>query len=262
MANSPAGATNVRFMPGDAFFHFHLTDEVLEQFTAAGGDVTIAWRYPDPTERVICGYAGFGRLTLKGVDRETGDRLKVASGLIRDYQPREFQEGLEKDDPPVELNAPHVFVVPDDYNFERFRIGPRYNENWASPPTIEDEANRPRIGWGSPLARKYDPFLKTPDFVILDWRFAHEVAALSVEIPEGQGAWRWSGRASQEPVAIESSSVKYLIVPRTGHDERYLQRVFSEKRGAGFVEVDGGGVTRWVRGKEGWEIYSEDEGED
>ena len=133
LAAGSAGATNVGFLPGDAFFHTTLTKDVADGL-AAGGSVTLSYDRPDDAEFMLCGYAGYWNAELPA-DHPLSPRLAAVYRRLRtDHEFREVVQYPQDDGSvrEVETNGFRLFLYNVEYEPSRRKIGLRYNETWAS----------------------------------------------------------------------------------------------------------------------------------
>ncbi len=166
------------FLPGDAFFPTELTEEDAAKlaadatnppvfnYSAMGGGYAAAG----------CGFAGYYRASIPGLDEAFIANLKQAYARVREMEPRELRE-TSRDGAKtlVETNPVRVLFYPHDFDFPRFKLGLQYNENW-----VEEV-----MKFGHPRqAMRLCCLVNHADAVMESWRDATEVAALPISLPE------------------------------------------------------------------------------
>ena len=241
LVSGSADATNVYFMPGDAFFHTRLTEEVVSGLEA--GSVTLTYRKPSPF--TFCGYAGFPRLQIEQMDPEMTQAFKKLYAGLRLQYPKQIQimktGVVDTVDVVTEVNGFHLLVYGRDFDVQRFRLALKYNENWHSPPVAAVGTQ----GWLIMPARGYDPFLKSYEAVVEDWRNAGNVAGLPVKVPKDL-LWARSGPEIETPVRARAQDLRFLVFPADS-----LREHFKRKNNEEFWEVTPSGIKAysWKRGE-------------
>ena len=193
----PAVAQRVGWMPGDAIFA--ASDLSIERINDANAEVIIFVHseYPKPEDEGFYSYGGFVRLALTG----DHDSLQKVSTAI-DFASSETRSKSK--------TAKLCFVVLNqDFDFDRWRIGLRYNENWFQRP--QQKASVGRRASRVPFV-KYSSLMKSRDCVVLDWRNAASVAPLSVALPLQRNDWALAGEPIMEPIQTELSSVVICVI--------------------------------------------------
>jgi hypothetical protein len=164
------------FLPGDAFFPTEITAEVLTRLEE-GDESPPVFEYSafGGYEGAFCGYAGYNRARIPQVDEGFVANLRNAYDHIREYEERQLVErNLEGKTVLVETNGVRVLFYPDTFEFPRFEIGLRYNENWV------EEA----VKFGhSPEAIRLCCLVDDKDAVMLSWRDSTKVEPLLVSLP-------------------------------------------------------------------------------
>ena len=124
-------AQSVGFMPGDAFFVFAFSEDVVKSLPEKGGDVKLDYAKPEyPFGKF---YAGFDRIRLDNVDPGLIQNLRRVYRDHRKYVPRIVEIGSGKDGAKweSELNAPLAFVYNREVDWHgQQRIALKYNKDW------------------------------------------------------------------------------------------------------------------------------------
>lgn len=173
-----ADANNNRFLPGDAFFPTELTAEKLAQLKSDPEHPPI-FEYSSlgGYEGAFCGYAGYGRAKIPGVDKPFIDNLTRAYRWVRENcEAKELIE-VEREGKITlrETNGVRVLFYPKDFEYPKFRLGLQYNENWV--------AEVMKFGH-PPRSFRLCCLVDEADAVMESWRDATSVAALKAELPE------------------------------------------------------------------------------
>lgn len=120
-------------LPGDAFFPTELTKADVEELqTVKTGDRQFTYSN-FRTGGFGCGFAGYRMAVIRAVDDDFSKNLSTVYSKIRKHENRELIE-IETDGKTelVEKNPVRVLFYPSEFSFPRFRLGLRYNENWAA----------------------------------------------------------------------------------------------------------------------------------
>lgn len=159
-------AGNTDFLPGDAFFHTRLTAKRLETLKNSE-EKSFQYIRPEDEATAGCGYAGYSKLIVKNLKEETIDILNkiYLKRPVKYYEEFTYTENDKKVIERRELDAAHVFIYNKDFDFQKYFIGLKYNENWA----------KESISFGHKHA-SYESFL--PEKVIDDWRDSKKVKKL------------------------------------------------------------------------------------
>ena len=243
LAGTAGHAANTYFMPGDAFFHSRLTEDVIDDLVNGNGAAT--FRYDRPGPSTFSGYAGFPNLTIEGLDPESRKWLKALYERLRMQYPQhirvtKIEVGDRIDVVAKEINGFHLLIYGRDFDVRRFRIGLKYNEEWHSPPPT---AVGPTLFLGP--VRSYDPFVKSYEAVVEDWKSASDVPGLPVELPK-DALWARHGPKIEAPVTARAEDVRFLVFPAGSLDAHFRRRNTEE-----FWEVTPSGIKAytWKRGE-------------
>ena len=224
----PAQATNMSFMPGDAFFHSRLTKEVADAISEEGGSIKLEYRRPDHAAFYFCGYSGFKTLEVHNVPPDIARALKdLREAMHADYG-TDYRVNVDADGKETgryEVDPPRLFVYPKEFEPAGNHFGLKYNEKWNDPPA---EAREPRDLFPAIM---YECFVKGEKAVITDWMYGHEIPALPVTIPDGVH-WGTSGPPIEQPVQIDAADVRFFVLK--GGD---MRDYFLEKRRSRYWEI-------------------------
>jgi hypothetical protein len=233
LASQPVAATNIAFLPGDAFFHGLLTQEDVERI--GDQEVTnISLHYvglPIQEEK-LCGYMGLYDISLQSLSAEERRGIVTAHHFLRTRSPRlvvrfgeeeplRFEDGSQKLFPgryprSEELNPISLFVYSKDFDIKEYHLGLKYDE------TVRTSSEARHIA--------HEAFLKTFDASHADQAGAREVGPLPVESGDGDPS---------SPPGLTGPVKFILMMP----DD--LPKLFDRTPGTGFVIVEGDQV-RWA----------------
>lgn len=233
-------ATEVKFLPGDSFFHFYLHKSSPQP--AEKEPWLVNYGQPRHFQPALCGHAGFWRLQMTGDTQPLWKGARHVYDLVRNkHEPAKLSIWKQGDGVQIEteINPVHVFVYNHDANFPVQSLAFKYNENWHKTPR-----NNAFFMLGKSA---YRPFIKTPEAIVEDWYNSETYAPLNAKIPQGPEWWR-VGEIIDQPIEIEASKIQLVLVHQAG-----LQRAASQNKNPLFwiVRADGEiDVCEWDR-KEG-----------
>lgn len=241
---APAGANNNLFLPGDAFFPSVLTTEDLKHMRQeAAGTRTFTYSSMDGYEMAFCGDAGYERATLESVDDAFADNLMSAYSKLRQKVPRQFVEEREDGERRlVETNGMRVLFYHESFQFPEYKLGLRYNENWADE-AVQFGHKRNRI--------RLCCLLRNPLAVELSWRDAKTVAPLL------RGKKVISRKKNSPPSIVINEELKAIVFSPYSLDDLFLVGR-NEYRHLFVVDSDGIGELRHRDGK--WGPPADDDG--
>jgi hypothetical protein len=184
---------NVGFWPGDAFFHFRLTEAAMAEMSDTEIQLTYA---PTPPGGL---YSGFHHLKITGDTAAMNRQLRQLQALLR-AESTTMPDGF------------HGFVYNADMNWsaERHRIGIKYNESWAELPVQYLDHQTPRPSARQSALHHYHTLINVPDAIIHDWQFSRDVEGLAVEIPQGV-KWtpEWKG---DTPISVDAGQIQMVVI--------------------------------------------------
>lgn len=250
MVSKGASATNIAFFPGDAFFALRLSEDLIREIAAnpEQSKRDIEFRYAYSAEYgTFGGFAGFERLLIRNVSSDLRDQLRRTYYALREYEHQELSIRFGSDGSRVsfETNPFTVFIYNRDVDWQRQRVGIKYNESWANlPPEAIEKLRGPN--WSKIVASRYVPFLSTWQATAHDWKYAATFDPLRVEVPAGI-SWGLAGQPIPEPVAIDATKIQFVILP----DEESLLDLFDRDEATAFVSLspDGPKVVGWQDSK-------------
>jgi hypothetical protein len=182
-------ATNILFLPGDAFFATDLTEERVKSLDAVDAP-EFRYRGPEWIPGNFCGYAGYARLVYGDMPTNMRRRLCKVYEKLRDDYPQQIETWRDPttgERQTQEINGFLTLIYNADYDIEQFGLLAKYNEHWPK------EARGNRIGdvvfpgvpaLGTVDAVEFAPFVNDAHLVMREWRFAAEVSALKVRLPQ------------------------------------------------------------------------------
>jgi hypothetical protein len=202
-------ANNNLFLPGDAFFPTELTGSDVEALEAAGaGERIFVYSSFNAYPSAFCGYAGYKKAVMREVDDAFVRNLEIVYERMRAARPSEPRVRSGKDaaqsDEPVGMR---VLFYPTAFDFPRYTLGLRYNENWL------DEVLK--FGHRQEHVRLCS-LIQDSDALERDWRDAVVVPPLKARLPELEGAT--IGQLSALPVIIEEPVKAIVILGYTPKD--------------------------------------------
>lgn len=173
LAAPNAHAQCTYFVEGDSFFRFELTQELAKQFAEAE---TIDFSYRCSAEATLAGVEGSDNCRITGLDaasrRHVSDAIEEISGGNRLFETVRDKNGKVVSEQPKPLGQ--GFLVPKTYDFARYGIGFRYNENWMDH------------SWS------YQPHFRNKGLIPRDWACAARVDPLPLRpIPRKAGDETW-----------------------------------------------------------------------
>lgn len=221
-----AFATNPQFMPGDACFPVVLTKEVAEQMANSGDELHLNY-HGLSGGGFFCGSVGYREIILQDVPAEWHERIVEVYTALRVRWPRHIEQSYKANgdlDFEYETNGFVVFVQNRSLDFDKYRVGFRYNEDW-----MDAWPNDPEL----PTFAKYQPHFNGFDDVAEDWRNAKHVEALTVRFPEPDkdAAIEVERRYGRGPVVGSAKDLCLVILPEDNlklHRLRYSKELFNE----------------------------------
>lgn len=205
-------AMNIAFMPGDAFFHALLTEDVVMSEPQQDDSLLLMYDYPAPY--TIGNFAGFERLTIT----DTGDarqRLRELYWQFRGLNGKVVRTDIKEDGTRVEteLNGFHVFVYAQTFAVQDgLGLGLKYNERWMTLPKdalIMDE--RVHLPFTGQPAIAYRPFVRTVRATADDWKDGPRCPALPVREAPVVSWGRW-GAPIKDPVLVTMKDVQLVVL--------------------------------------------------
>jgi hypothetical protein len=246
-----ASATNVAFMPGDAFFVFLLNERFLDSLPEKGG--TVVLRYHTASAPFDGYYAGFNQLRIDGVPPQLVENLRR---IYRDHRlifPKIVRDGGTEMNPPIAL----VYNQEIDWNEQRLAL--KYNEDWPHWPAAAFAGQRDALDRMCPPAELYVPLVKTYDAIVEDWGNARKYKPLAVQTPKDIAWGKSRGTWIDEPVAASSKDVQFVVTTEEDLDVYFLQR--SLPNGPTFYQVvaDKANVCYWESDDSGEKTFVKDD---
>lgn len=264
---------NIGFMPGDAFFHTALREQLLTELDSDDRSLTLRYAQPAGTAS-LCGYAGFWRLRLQSVPPELVENLRRVYESLSRNEAKIVQVYRDEHGKTVrtELSGYHLFVYGRETIFSGQRIGLKYNEDWHDLPSAALRRNRKTPSVFTPPATVYQPFIRDYAAVVNDWQYAETFPPLRVRVPELEG-WGILEKPILEPVRINAEDVQFVVLPYSEDlvgfwgKESILPDYFHQSRELEFLTVTASGVHafRWDEGgrlhRTEWNDDADDAGE-
>ena len=240
-----AGATNRGFLPGDAFFHAMLTQELCRQLEESDSP-SLAYVRPQSEAGAFCGYAGYWTLQLPADSRPLIQNLCTLYRHLRQSLPREIQEFQDAGGTvrQSETNGFHLFVYNADFDLQRYDIGLRYNESWS--------ANESAFG-PHPAITRLELFVDDKVAFSNDWRDAASVPRLRTICPPISDQERrkalGTGNERVDDAVVVTGPVQ-IIVATSPKLARYVHRRNSMR----FYSVTNDGIKEFTARKSKWVV--------
>lgn len=186
-----AQGANQYFMPGDAFFHTVLTEELLDRIDEQDHPV-FAYDRPEFLPKMFCGYAGFQYLQYDEMPQSMKDNLRKVYRDLRVIHPKRLEvtaevrvEKTDEGDVEVptgkkiytEINGFSVLFYNQSFDRSKYRLALKYNEDWADN----------FAAFGHPREHaQLEAFVPTAKAIGFDWRDGKLVDPLNVALPESK----------------------------------------------------------------------------
>lgn len=197
---SPVYGNNNLFLPGDAFFPTELTAEKLNQLQKAD-EPEFAYSSFDGYDGAFCGYAGYSRAKIPGVDRKFLLNLIDVYAEIREFRPKKLVESKREGKTELqETNGIRVLFYPANFEFPKYRLGLRYNERWVEETVA--------FGHRAQDIRICE-LVSGADAVMESWRDSKLVGGFELKRPTIKPE---PGERVEEAVAL-LGDVKALVIP-------------------------------------------------
>lgn len=196
-----ARAFTTNFFPGDSHFTTDLSQRSLKRIKTENG---LQFSYYVIAGKVMfCGHAGFLNLNFEGKTAKLkANYLRAASILFEKFMPDIDSYGVPS---LVEDDFFPVFVYNRDFDFKKYMIGPRYNENW-------ENVQLDMFG----LKHANYPGFDNQDLIYRDYRDAEKARPLELiqPLPKIRKFSPEMGipGAISNPIQMEASKVQILIL--------------------------------------------------
>ncbi len=250
-------ANNNYFLPGDAFFHTTLTEKTVNRIIKEKNP-TFEYVRPESLESYLCGYAGFRKLEFTDMSRAFKENLRMVYKELRKHYPKRVEitpevKNEERDGKTVEvrtgntirreINGFSVLFYNSSFNFQRFRLALKYNEDWAKQ-TAAFGHRRDHV--------RFDYFVNHPDALMEEWRDAQLVKPLQAKCPSIRKDP--SGKSNKEPIRVKKGVCAIVFEKNTFR--KYYQRAWFTT----FYEVSETGVRVFTANNNGRWVFSENLG--
>lgn len=236
--SATAQANNNLFLPGDAFFPTVITEADIQALQAreAGGG-TFVYSSFDGYGEAFCGYAGYNKASIPSIDKAFANNLAtVCSRIQKVADQKAKRRGPARQDPRLEAKETRVLFYPPEFEFPRYRVGLRYNENWA--------AEAARFGHSREHLRLCC-LIDDPDAVEISWRDAELVRPLNVELPDVEPV----PVPKTEATVVVQGNVKAFVIGSQTLKELFRSRTRDTLT---LFVVDSDGIAEWVYAAGSW----------
>lgn len=232
---SLANATNIQFLPGDAFFYTRLTKETCDGLLK-DERFSLSYLTSELSPGSFCGYAGYGHLRFPDGTQSLVENLTQVYTQVRKHHWRELTEHQDDNGQvrQLETNGLPMFIYNESFDPLRHFIGLKYNESW-----VEDE-----LGFGvRKNFVKLDVFDPSPLMFGHEWRDSREIPPLQVKCPaipdlEKRKKYGLGGDLLMEPVFCEGP-VQIILI-----DAPNLTTYFESRNDFEFYVIKSSGVTK------------------
>lgn len=193
----PALATNLHFLPGDAFFSIAIPQAQIEKWTADTGDKLELTYSRFDGQFFACGNLGYAVLSVEGVTPEFRRTLAEAYWrYARNTQPVYREEGSHGKSVLEQINSVVALVYNKSHPMDHI-LGLKYNENW------KEEGG-------------YAGYFETAKPIVSEWRFAAEIPPLAVREKLDPKAHLLGGyevaRTIDTPLHIGAADIQIVLV--------------------------------------------------
>ncbi|HRQ90565.1 MAG TPA: hypothetical protein PLA50_17355 [Bacteroidia bacterium] len=229
-AASPSMATNNYFLPGDAFFSVAISQSDILSWTASTSEnLDLAYSRFDG-EFYACGNIGYSKLSVLGFTADHRSALAEAYWRFAESQrPVYREEGDDGQSSLEQINSVVALIYHKDFDM-RHALGLKFNEDWVAQ------------GGGH-----YSGLFTTSKPVMLDWKYASEVAPLAVQERLDPKAHLTSSyevaHTIDEPLHIDADDIMIVLVGFAAQEGYVAQRcpelqsILDHERGAQYMVV-------------------------
>ncbi|QGJ71040.1 Hypothetical protein PBC10988_27430 [Planctomycetales bacterium 10988] len=195
--NNRASANNNFFLPGDAYFPTVLTEETIRQLS-----ISQMIKYqPMGYDFAFCGYAGYSKCHIAGLDEILIENLRQAYKLLNEGERQLYTRDPDSQEIISLDNLFPMLIYPDDFDATKFKLALRYNETWMAETEKFGHKNGGRLCC----------LIDDKDAVMESWRDAARVPPLEATLPKTDPEL---GKLINEPIRI-TGPVQFIIVHRS-----------------------------------------------
>ena len=183
-ASASAGAHNLVFMPGDAYFSTRLTGDFFDKRVKAGGkELHLRYARVHNERTMKCGYCGFRYLHVRNVPKPVLENLRTVHAELFGKKGGDAEYWM------LIVNRDYKLTTP-------FPL--KYNETWASEQTGEGRRGH----------AVYEGYGKA-SLVLQDWELSTSVGRLKWDDPRTplDASW-WVDK----PMTADAGKLKFLIL--------------------------------------------------
>lgn len=194
-----------RYLPGDAYFHFRITQGDLARWDGQK-DIEVSYWTPSRND-IFLARLGFGRLMLIAAEPWIADGLKNFYADVRPGGPGLLERSFhDEKEILTELDGPHALVYAADFPWKEALIGLRFNDAWRKPPW--------RSPWpfdGEHRMRYQSLHSGGPLYLVEDWRGVGTYPVPDFGFPQNF-AWADSSPELDEATGqIDASKVQLFL---------------------------------------------------
>lgn len=192
---SSVQASNTHFLPGDAFYHTILTEELVTWIQTEESPV-FEYERPAHFPGAFCGNAGYSRIAFEKMPVLLKQNLRDAYFDLRNKYPKRIEVTYYggKESRQIETNGFHLFFYNEDFNLNEHDLAVKYNEAVLLgdlsriPKEVHDQVVIPTVPSGLRGRLRDGPTLERfiPDWNGAEHRDAKSVAPLNVVYPDGK----------------------------------------------------------------------------
>lgn len=261
----PCWGHNTYFLPGDAFFHTVLTEDVVDSRLQMDNP-SFAYSRPDPFVGAACGDAGYYVLEFVNMPKAFKENLQRAYLELSKLKPKKDETKNESQD--IEkaagsgdadidketaqyLNGFSLFFYNASFDFRKYRLCVKYNERWVKETAA--------FGHGENHVQ-LDSFVDSFSAFSDEWRDSAAVEPLNATCPalpndDADGATDW------RTVRVESG-IRAIVLPVKEFD-RYGAPDGADTAGAPwFLDVTESGIKRFVHKNGNWRLDGADKNDE
>lgn len=190
---SSVQAHNNLFFPGDAYFSAAFTKDLIAKIGKNDGFVIPYHRYSKSF--MACGYAGLSNAGISKLPEATQQNLKET---LEQLFKEEADKARTRETDKGKLKYFPVLIYNKDFNFKKFPVGLKFNENFKSEQI--EKAKR---------AHAVDDRVESKELRQFDDKYAKVVRALDVQkIPKDLTAFM----GVNEPIKIDGSKILFVVL--------------------------------------------------
>lgn len=214
-------SANVKFLPGDAFFHTYLTEDLLALVADDSQDIEVAYDMPEMAGGLGLS-AGYSRLRILDANNQVRDAIFRTYEHFRKDHPKKLMElnRGEKNRSLVEVNGFNMFIMSKDCDLSLQRIGIKYSTSWKDLHFLFSSGAEVK----RTLAPSYTTFVRSPEGIVEDWEKSGEYPVLRVNAPADSGdPFLFGGKNHSIPTILMADVV--IVILSESNIDPYFQQI-------------------------------------